>query len=217
MYADGKMNRTMTELKTPTDAELLRLIVAGDEQGFTTLYRRHQGAVYRFALLMSGAPALAEEVTQEVFLVLIREAGRYDPERGSLIAYLYGIARNTVLRFLERERPYVPLLEESQAADTVVLAQLIAADDPFGECRRNEMIRLVRQAVLTLPARYREVVVLCDFQEMSYAEAALALDCAVGTVNSRLHRGHALLLKKLRAASQFDSALSDVQRMRCFV
>jgi RNA polymerase sigma-70 factor, ECF subfamily len=75
----------------------------------------------------------------------------------------------------------------------------------------------VRQAVLALPAHYREVVVLCDFQEMSYAEAAVALDCAVGTVNSRLHRGHALLLKKLRAAGKLDSALSDVQQMRCFV
>jgi RNA polymerase sigma-70 factor (ECF subfamily) len=94
---------------------------------------------------------------------------------------------------------------------------LIAQDDPFGECTRNQMIQLVRQAVLALPARYREVVVLCDFQEMSYAEAAMVLDCAVGTVNSRLHRGHALLLKKLRAAGRLNSASSDVIRLRCFV
>ena len=217
MYADGKSNQTMTQRKTPTDAELLRLSIAGDEQGFTALYRRHQGSVYRFALLMSGSTAIAEEVTQEVFLVLIRAAQRYDPARGSLNAYLYGVARNQVLRVLERERPYVPLVEESETAEVVMLAQLIAQDDPFGDCTRNELINLVRQAVLALPAHYREVVVLCDFQEMSYAEAAVALDCAIGTVNSRLHRGHALLLKKLRAAGKLDSALSDVQQMRCFV
>jgi len=78
------------------------------------------------------------------------------------------------------------------------------------------MITLVRQAVLTLPARYREVVVLCDFQELSYAEAAVVLDCAIGTVNSRLHRGHALLLKKLRSRGEVDAATPDSQVMRCF-
>jgi RNA polymerase sigma-70 factor (ECF subfamily) len=67
-----------------------------------------------------------------------------------------------------------------------------------------------------LPARYREVVVLCDFQELSYAEAAVVLDCAIGTVNSRLHRGHALLLKKLRSAGEVDAATPDSQVMRCF-
>jgi RNA polymerase sigma-70 factor, ECF subfamily len=207
----------MTERMIPSDAELLHLIVAGNDQAFTALYRRHQGSVYRFALLMSGSANIAEEVTQEVFLVLIREVQRYDPARGMLQAYLCGVARNYVLRFLERERPYVPLSEESDAADAQALTQLIAQDDPFGNCTRNEMIKLVRQAVLALPTRYREVVVLCDFQEMSYAEAALALDCPIGTVNSRLHRGHALLLKKLRVASQLDSATSNIERMRCFV
>lgn len=207
----------MTELTTSSDAELLQLMVAGNDQAFTALYRRHQGSVYRFALLMSGSVNIAEEVTQEVFLVLIREVQRYDPARGILSAYLCGVARNYVLRSLERERPYVPFLEESDAADAQTLTQLIAQDDPFGNCTRKEVIKLVQQAVLALPTRYREVVVLCDFQEMSYAEAAVALDCPIGTVNSRLHRGHALLLKKLRVVSKLDSATPNIERMRCFV
>jgi RNA polymerase sigma-70 factor (ECF subfamily) len=199
---------------TPSDAELLRLIVAGDEQAFATLYRRHQSFIYRFALLMSGAPNIAEEVTQEVFLALLREAHRYDPARGPLASYLYGVARNQVLRLLARERPYVPLVEEAEEGEAVPLAQLIAPDDPLGDCTRNEAIKLVRQAVLALPEHYREVIVLCDFQELSCAEVALALDCPVGTVNSRLHRGHALLLKKLRAAGKLGSAAPDA--LRCF-
>jgi RNA polymerase sigma-70 factor, ECF subfamily len=200
---------------TLTDAELLPLIVAGDDEAFTALYRRHQGRVYRFALLMSGSAHTAEEVTQEVFLFMIREANRYDSARGSLPAYLLGVARNHVLRILDRERAYTPLLEESNDGGAVPIAHLIARDDPLGNCTRNEVIGLVRRAVLALPTRYREVVVLCDFEEQSYAEAALALDCPIGTVNSRLHRGHALLLKKLRAASEL-SAESDAQGMRCF-
>jgi len=176
------------------------LMLAGEEEAFTELYRRHKGFVYRFALLMSGQASVAEEVTQEVFLALLRNGRRYDPERGSLKAYLCGAARNQVLLLMEKERPYVQLVEESDEGEAVQIAQLISGDDPLGDCARNEANRLVRQAVLALPARYREVIVLCDFQEMSYAEAALALDCPIGTVNSRLHRGHALLLKKLTMA-----------------
>ena len=200
----------------PSDAELLRLMLAGEEIAFTELYRRHKGLVYRFALLMSGQTSVAEEVTQEVFLALLRNGHRYDPERGSLKAYLCGAARNQVLLLMEKERPYVQLVEESDEGEAVQIAQLISGDDPLGNCARNEANRLVRQAVLALPARYREVIVLCDFQEMSYAEAALTLDCPIGTVNSRLHRGHALLLKKLRAAVRLDSAAPDAQGMRCF-
>jgi RNA polymerase sigma-70 factor (ECF subfamily) len=206
----------MTKPMVPNDAELLRLMLTGDEQAFTALYRRHNGVVYRFALLMSGQAGIAEEVTQEVFLALLRKGNRYDPARGSLKAYLCGAARNQVLLLMKQERPYVQLVEESDEGDAVPLTHLIAGDDPLGDCARNEANRLVRQAVLALPSRYREVIVLCDFQELSCAEAALALCCPVGTVNSRLHRGHALLLKKLRAAAGLDAAAPDGQVMRCF-
>ena len=198
----------------PSDAELLQLMSAGDDSAFATLYRRHQGPVYRFALLMSGSANIAEEVTQEVFLILIRKPQGFDPARGPLLTYLYGVARNHVFTFLKREKPYVPLVMESE--DGVSLASFTAQDDPLGNCTRNELVKMVRQAVLTLPVRYREVVVLCDFQEMSYADAAAVLDCAIGTVNSRLHRGHALLLKKLRAAAEVGSATPDSQVMGCF-
>jgi len=210
------MELTMTKPITPSDADLLRLIVAGDDQAFTTVYRRHQPQIYRFALLMSGSVTMAEDVTQEVFLVLIREAHHYDPSRGPLSAYLYGVARNYVLRALERDRSYVPLVEETEEGETSHLTELIAPDDPLNDCARGEIIKLVRQAVLALPTRYREVVVMCDFQEMSYAEAAMVLGCAVGTINSRLHRGHALLLRKLRAASKLDAASTGAKGMRCF-
>ena len=206
----------MTNSTAPSEGELLQRMVAGDDQAFAMVYRRHQGAVYRFALLMSGSAAIAEDVTQEAFMVLIREAHLYNPARGTLTAYLYGIARNYVLRRLKRDRFFVSLIRDAEDSDEIPLAKLIANDDPFGDFTRNEMARLVRQTVLSLPPRYREVVVLCDFQELSYADAATVLGCALGTVSSRLHRGHALLLERLRAVSKLDPGTPDAQLLRCF-
>jgi RNA polymerase sigma-70 factor (ECF subfamily) len=93
---------------------------------------------------------------------------------------------------------------------------LVSVSDPLGELSRNETIEGVRKAVLSLPTRYREVVVLCELQELSYAEAAGVLGCAIGTVRSRLHRARGLLIGKLRPAIQEDEAADDVKAARCF-
>src|SRR3982751_1252960 len=99
---------------TPGDDELLRLMMAGDEGAFTALYRRRSAGVYRFALQMSGSEAIAEDVTQEVFLALMNDSSRFDSSRGTLASYLYGIARNHVLRRLERDRPFVQIVDETE-------------------------------------------------------------------------------------------------------
>jgi RNA polymerase sigma-70 factor, ECF subfamily len=210
----------MTLNTTPSDDQLLRLMMAGDEAAFTTLYRRRQGGVYRFALQMSGSEALAEDVTQEVFIVLMREAERYDATRGSLQSYLYGIARNHVLRRLERDRPFVQFADDAEEADVLSSELFVAREDPLSDLLHSEMIESVRQAVLALPAHYREVVVLCDLHEMSYAEAAAALSCAVGTVRSRLHRARALLIDRLRTVKEKtkepDTGNGLLNTARCF-
>ena len=189
----------MLESPTHSDGDLLRLMRAGDEQAFTALYRRHQGPVFRFALQMGGSTEMAEEVTQEVFMIVMRDSKQYDPDRGPLSAYLFGIARNLVLRFLQRERPY---LVSSDEAESDRLENVPARQDVFGELHRNQEIESLRRAVLALPPNYREVVVLCDLHEMDYAEAAAVIGCAVGTVRSRLHRARALLMEKMRAADR---------------
>src|SRR6478672_12990719 len=104
----------MADLSTVPDATLFRRMAAGDEQAFTALYRRRQAGIYRFALQMSGSEAIAEDVTQEVFLLLIREKSAYDPSRGTVQSFLYGVARNHVLRALERNRDGVPLDDEPE-------------------------------------------------------------------------------------------------------
>ena len=180
------------------DHDLLKRALGGDEAAFTTLYRRRQACVYRFALQMSGSPSVAEEVTQEVFLTVIRDASRFDPQRGSLLAYLYGIARNHVLRGLERERSHVQFEDDADCDGSPWTAR----EDTLGDLTRGETIESVRQAVLALPANFREVVVLCDLHEMSYVEAAAVLGCVVGTVRSRLHRARGMLLEKLKATKR---------------
>jgi RNA polymerase sigma-70 factor (ECF subfamily) len=174
------------------DEDLLRRIAAGDAAAFTALFRRRQPDVYRFALHMTGLPAVAEDVTQDVFVALIRDAGRYEAGRATVKAWLAGIARNHARRRLERERGIVPLDGDIEESETAVQS------DPLDALDRTERIDALRRAILTLPVAYREAVVLCDLQELTYAEAAAALECAVGTVRSRLHRGRALLGTKMR-------------------
>lgn len=205
----------MTLPTTPSDLDLLRQMMGGNEDAFTQLYRRRQAGVYRFALQMSGSQTLAEDVTQEVFIVLMRDAARYDPDRGSLSAYLYGVARNQVLRKLEQDRPFVQFIDRSDAEEITPQA-MIAEGDPLRDLTRNETIQELRDLILSMPPRYREVVVLCDLHEMSYVEAAAVIGCAVGTVRSRLHRSRALLIEKLRAARDRNEDSQEVKPARCF-
>jgi RNA polymerase sigma-70 factor (ECF subfamily) len=184
----------MSEPPVETDDELLLRMRSGDEHAFTALYRRRQAAIYRFALHMSGSATTAEDTIQEVFLALIRDDCGYDPERGTLAGYLFGIARKLVLRQLERRRTDVEL---DAGADDAVLPGLAASADQLAALMRKEGISALRRAVQSLPPRYREVVALCDLEEVDYAEAAFVLGCPVGTVRSRLHRARALLLEKL--------------------
>jgi RNA polymerase sigma-70 factor, ECF subfamily len=200
-----------------TDEQLLQRMLAGSDEAFTALYRRRQGNIYRFALQMSGSRSVAEEVTQEVFMLLMSQGHRYEPTRGSLVSYLYGIARNFVLRSLEKDRLYVSLEAEGDDRNGSTAETPTFPGDPLGDLTRFERIESLRLAVLALPPHYREVVVLCDFHEMSYADAAVALDVALGTIRSRLHRAHLLLVERLKANGFTDSAPTRPQSARCCV
>ena len=203
-----------------SDEELLARAAAGDADAFAALYRRRQAGIYRFALQMCGSEGIAEDVTQEVFMTLVRESQMFDPARGTLSAYLYGVARNQVLRRLEKEKHFVAMPDEMTEDGSISIgaSHPVAADDPLAELTRSELIETVRGAVLALPAHYREVVVLCELHEMSYAEAASALGCAVGTVRSRLHRARALLVERLGETRRSDAgaATTDFDPLRCF-
>lgn len=177
-----------------SDDELMAAIVAGDRHAFAGLYRRRWADVYRFAVHMTGVPAVAEDVAQDVFLAVIQDGHRYQPGRSTVVAWLLGIARNQARRRLWRDRRLDPLPEVEQG----IVEALVVEQDPAVNLVRDRQIDTVRRALRQLPVSYREVVVLCDLQELTYVEAAQVVGCAIGTVRSRLHRGRALLGAQLR-------------------
>jgi RNA polymerase sigma-70 factor, ECF subfamily len=201
----------MTQTTDLADALLLRRVAGGDEKAFAEVYRQKHPAIYRFALHMTGNSAVAEDVTQEVFMTLIRDPKRFDPARGTLGGFLFGVARNHLRKRWEQDRRLVSFdgdPDELQGAGSASSNSMRGANGnghlasgtatSWDEFTSAETVGRVRQAIGTLPENYREVVILCELQEMSYEEAASALDCPVGTVRSRLHRARAMLVEKLR-------------------
>jgi len=192
--------RTAIQTDTPADEqELLRLLAEGNEEAFAILYERHQGPLYRFAWHMSGDTATAEEITQEAFMLLIRSPRQYDPNKGSLSGYLFGIARNLARKSLARARATVSLDEQfdEEGENDLTFDPADEQQDIFGALSQKQLIAYLQKAVLSLPAQYREVVSLCDLEQMSYTDAAELLQCSPGTVASRLHRARALLKSKM--------------------
>lgn len=208
------MNKTLDNL---SDEELLRQMLAGDGAAFARLYQRWQSSVYRFALRMSGSESMAEDVTQDVFLTLMRD-GRQYTGRGKFAAYLLTMARHSILRRLHRERRFIALEKEDSeegSNDLHLDGQFIAETDPLAELTRNEMVDAVRQAVSGLPLHYREVVLLCHLHELSYQEAAEVIGCEIGTVCSRLYRARALLAKRLEALKPEAAPQINLTLARC--
>jgi RNA polymerase sigma-70 factor (ECF subfamily) len=201
----------MAESVETRDVELLRRLAAGDEDAFLEFYRRHQGGLYRYAVHMCGNPQSAADVVQETFLTLIRYARNYDEKRGAPAAFLFGIARNHLRKLQEKEGRYAPLsddfgrtlsAEDLHRANGNGHSALKAgqAETILEDLEQAQIVKLLREAILTLPDHYREPVTLCDLQGKSYSEAAALLDCPVGTVRSRLNRARSMLLDKLRPA-----------------
>jgi RNA polymerase sigma-70 factor (ECF subfamily) len=138
---------------------------------------------------MTGSPAVAEDVAQEVFLAVIQDAGRYSPTRAAVLPWLLGIARNQARRRLS-ERRFESIPGGSAEPGVAV--------DPADGLTRLRQAEALRRALVALPVLYREAVVLCDLQELTYQDAADAAGCAIGTVRSRLHRGRQMLAASMR-------------------
>ena len=137
-----------------SDQALIERTAAGDREAFATLYRRHQAAIYRFARLMTGSPSAAEDIVQEVFLVLMKDAARYEAQRAALTTYLFGMARRITRRRLLRERRFVDIGSSRGVSRWGVTPDVTAT------LERRDALQQLRCAILSLPSRYREVVVL---------------------------------------------------------
>jgi RNA polymerase sigma-70 factor (ECF subfamily) len=182
----------MAEEPSVDDRQLLHRMRRGDQSAFAAVYERYQGRIFRFALHMTGSRTIAEEITQEVFMLLIRKPAAYDPNKGSLSAYMFGVARNLARRTKGKESTEV-FVDDCDEVE-LVEAPDAAIDEVLSSA---ESLDLLRKALLGLPELYREAVALCDLEEMSYEQASRVMDCPPGTVASRLHRAHGMLRSKL--------------------
>jgi RNA polymerase sigma-70 factor, ECF subfamily len=174
-----------------SDASLLAEAAAGSEAAFVELYRRRRDDVYRFAYALTRSRSVAQDATQEVFLQVLENAGRFDAAKGTARAWLLGCARHVVIDRLRTENRL-----SGEAPE-----QASAADHDLRVLNEQRLVRL-HAAIARLPLEYREALVLCELAELPYAEAAAVLDCPVGTVRSRLHRARGLLSASLRAAER---------------
>ncbi|WP_229440587.1 RNA polymerase sigma factor [Massilia sp. BSC265] len=189
----------MTTITLDTaDHELLRLTHTGRADAFTALYRRHQGPLYRYALMRCGSPEMAADVVQEAFMGLLTQRFGFDPLRGQLQHFLFGVARNLILKLEEARRRQValPELDEDGELDLDVAGEGV---EPLARLLGNEAAEEVRRALSLLPAHYRDVVILFELHELSYQEIAAVCQVDIGTVRSRLSRGRAALAKRLQA------------------
>ena len=182
---------SQTPAQDSTDAALLVEAAAGGEAAFVELYRRRRDDVYRFAYALTRSRTFAQDATQEVFLKVLENAGRFDATKGTARAWLLGCARHVVIDRLRAD---------TRRSDEVP-EQAAAADHELRVLNEQRLVRL-HAAIAALPLEYREALVLCELAELPYAEAAAVLDCPVGTVRSRLHRARGLLSASLRAAER---------------
>jgi RNA polymerase sigma-70 factor (ECF subfamily) len=133
---------------------------------------------------MAGSAAAAEDITQDVFAALLRHPRRFDPARGTLRAFLLGIARNLTLKRWRAEHRFEPLDEDAVVAEEIDIG-------------RGDIGDAIGRAVRSLRPLQREVVILAEYEGLTLAEIARAVDADVGTVKSRLHRARENLRRLL--------------------
>lgn len=189
------------------DAELAERLKRKDEHAFLHLYDLHRSSIFRFLMHMTGSITVAEELTQEVFVVILDAmcagtVGQFDPQRGTWEGYLLGIARNLARAELRRGNRVVSLDGLPETPEWDLLLQRFCEKARFANVEtslvtRSELKGLYR-AILELPEHYREALVLCSLEEKSYRDAAAILQCSEGTVASRMNRAKAILAAKMR-------------------
>lgn len=204
-----------------SDAQLAERLKQRDEHAFLSLYDLYRTSVYRFLMHMTGSIALAEELTQDVFVAVLDSMcsgtiGQFDPQRGTWEGYLLGIARNLARKEQRRSHRNVSL---DSVLETPEWNRLLE-----GFCQKTQTwdaatllamrseLRTMYCAILELPDHYREAVVLCSLQEKSYRDAAAILQCSEGTVASRMNRAKAILAAKLRRSAPNSLRVSTISQ-----
>jgi RNA polymerase sigma-70 factor (ECF subfamily) len=175
-----------------TDELLLKQAGAGDPAAFLQVYERHRDAVFRFAYRLSGSVELAEDITHDSFLGLMKKPENFIPSRASLRTYLFAAARNLWLKQLRK-------FGRESAIDDLPEDQFIAVSrEPLRRLMDNELSLKVKEAVSSLPPLQRETLVLFEYEGLALSEIASLVGTEIGAVKARLHRARERLRHTLQ-------------------
>jgi RNA polymerase sigma-70 factor (ECF subfamily) len=178
-----------------SETELARRASGGDAAAFRDLYHRYRTRVHAFAYRMVRVQAIAEEITQEAFLVLIEHPERYQVDRGSMLTFLCAIARNKIMYHLRRNGHEFEIDDGRFTA--AMKNHTEVKRDPLTDLLDRELAAEVNAAIATLPPLQREVIVLREFQELSYEEIATVTGVEINVIKVRLHRARQSLARRL--------------------
>ena len=186
-----------------TDELLLKQAGEGDQAAFLELYDRYRDPIFRFAYRLLGTVEIAEDVTHDCFLSLIRKPENYRPERASLKTYLYAAARNLALKHFRDQGRETGLDEVSEEPK----------DSPRrGPLRRlldEELATHVREAIFSLPPLQREALILFEYEGLSLNEVAEVAGTDAGAVKARLYRAREGLRRMLRPYLEGNQELNS--------
>ena len=185
------------------DELLLERAGAGDQGAFLELYERHRQPVFRFAYRLLGSVELAEDVTHDAFLGLIRRPGGFKEGRASLRTYLIASARNLAFKHFRdtgRETTLDEIAEEPRSSER---------QQPLGRVLEAELVLKVREAVMSLPPLQREALILFEYEGLSLNEIASVTDSDAGAIKARLYRARERLKTTLRPYLMSDRELNS--------
>ena len=186
-----------------TDELLLTRASKGDQAAFRELYERHREPIFRFAYRLLGSIEIAEDVTHDCFLSLIRRPEGFRPERAALRTYLFAIARNLAFKHFRNTGRETTLDEVTEEA------QVSSRHTPLRRLLDEELAARVRDAVFSLPAMQREALILYEYEGLSLNEIADVVEADVGAIKARLYRARESLRRALRPYLEKNSELNS--------
>lgn len=186
-----------------TDELLLKEAGEGDQAAFLELYDRYREPIFRFAYRLLGSVEVAEDVTHDCFLSLIRKPENYHPERASLKTYLYAAARNLALKHFRDQGRETGLDEVSEEPKES------PRRGPLRKLLDEELATHVREAIFSLPPLQREALILFEYEGLSLNEVAEVAGTDTGAIKARLYRAREGLRRMLRPYLEGNQELNS--------
>ena len=179
-----------------SEIDLVEGVRRGEEAAFDAIYHRYGRRVYGFTYRMTLNSGVAEDVTHDTFLVLIEQPERFQVERGSLLTFLCAVARNLVMNHLRRKHNRDVRLDDFEDFD---IPEVGTSGNPLASLLDQELVARIDACIAALPPMQREVIILREYEELSYEEIANITDTELGVVRARLFRARQNLAKGLAA------------------